>query len=158
MSILVETHYLKNLNKMNLLTIILNLVYYFLTKVKNPYPFFGTLILVALMLNTLLINSIAVVYILGGKSNKINELVYFALLALFLTLLYFYAIKRKTQIIEVKPSTKLNFLVAGIFLFTLISFIWCANINREKLSKEKSDILVKLKKESLEGKIRKLFE
>jgi hypothetical protein len=143
---------------MNILTIILNRVYYFLIKVKNRDPFLGTLILVALMLNTLLVNFIAVVYIFREESNKINELLYFVVLALIFTLLYFYAIKRKAQIIEVKPSTRLNFLVAGIFLFTLISFIWCANINREKLSKTKTEIIVKPSKESLEGKIRKLFK
>lgn len=143
---------------MNILTIILNRVYCFLIRVKNPYPFFGALILVALLLNTLLVNLIAVFYILNDKPNKINELLYFAVLAMIFMIVYFYAIKRKNQIVEVKPSPKLNFLVASIFLFTLISFIWCANTNRAKLSKEKPDIIVKPQKESLEGKIRKLFE
>lgn len=143
---------------MNILTIILNRVYCFLIKVKNPYPFFGALILVALLLNTLLVNLIAVFYIFNDKPNKINEFVYFSVLALIFIIVYFYAIKRKNQIIEVKPSPKLNLLVASIFLLTLISFIWCANVNRAKLSKEKPDIILKPQKESLEGKIRKLFE
>lgn len=158
MSILVGIHYLKNLNRMNILTIILNRVYCFLTKVKNQSPFFGTVGLVSLLLNSLVFNLVTFIYILNDKSLKINEIVYFFVWGVFSFIVYFYATKRKAEIIEVKPSTKLNFLVGGIFLFTLISFIWCANINREQLSKEKSDNFEKPKKESLEGKIRKLFE
>ena len=67
---------------------------------KNPYPFFGALILVALLLNTLLVNLIAVFYIFNDKPNKINELVYFAVLAMIFIMVYFYAIKRKNQIVE----------------------------------------------------------
>ena len=145
---------------MNILTIILNRVYYFLTKVKNPYPFFGALILVVLLINSLLNNLVTFIYLLNGKPNKINEIYYFSILILIFILIYFYAAKRKIQIMETKInfSHKLNFLVAGIFLFTLFSFIWCANVNREKLSKEKPEIIAKPKKESFEGKIRKLFE
>ena len=143
---------------MNILNILLNRVYCFLTKVKNQSPFSGTLILVAIVLNTLLVNLLTGYYILIDEPHKLNGLVYISVFIFILILLYLYAIKIKAQIIEVKYSTKFNFLVAGIFLFTLISFIWCANINREKLSKEKSEIKIESKKGSLEGKIKKLFE
>ena len=158
MSIIVEILYLKNLNKMNILTIILNRVYYFLSKVKNQSPFLGSIILVALLLNALAYTIIIFIDLINDKSNKIDEILYYSIWGLITVLVYLYARKRKAQIIEVKPSTKLNLLVAGIFLFTLISFIWCTNINREKLSKEKPNISVKPQKESLEGKIRGLFE
>jgi len=143
---------------MNILIIILNRIYCFLKKVKNQSPFFGTIGLVSLLLNSLVFNIVTFIYILIDKPLKINGIIYFLIWGAFFFTVYLYATKRKAQIIEVKTSTRLNILVAGIFLFTLISFIWCANINREKLSKEKSEILVKPKKESLEGKIRKLFE
>lgn len=145
---------------MNILIIILNRVYYFLTKVKNPYPFFGALILVALLINSLLNNLVTFIYLLNDKPNKINEIAYFSILLVIFLLVYFYASKRKIQIVETRINSahKLNLLVAGIFLFTLFSFIWFANVNREKLSKEKPDAIVKPQKESLEGKIRKLFE
>ena len=143
---------------MNILTIILNRVYYFLTKVKNQSPFLGTIILVALLLNALSYAITIFIDLMSDKSNKINELLYCFIWGTITVLVYLYARKRKAQIIELKLPTKLNFLVAGIFLITLISFIWCANINREKLSKENSNILEKPKKESVEGKIRKLFE
>lgn len=143
---------------MNILTVILNRVYCFLTKVKNQSPFLGSVILVALLINSLLNNIVLTVYVFKDKPLKDNGLIYFSVLVLILIIVYFYAIKRKNQIVEVKPSPKFNFLVASIFLFTLISFIWIANINRAMLSKEKPDTIVKPQKESLEGKIRNLFE
>jgi hypothetical protein len=139
---------------MNILTIILNRVYHFLIKTKNQSPFLGTIILVALLLNTLtyfLIMSIGIVNNKGG-------ILYYSIWGIITLLVYLYARKKKYQIKEVKLSTKKSILVAGIFLFTLISFIWCASINRAKLSKQNSNILEKIQKESLERKIRKLFE
>ena len=143
---------------MNILTVILNRVYFFLVKVKNQSPFFGAIVLVSLLLNILLNNLITVIHLLNDKPNKIDGIVYCLIWGIITGLVYFYARKRKTQIEEVKPSTRLNLLVVGVFLFTLISFIWCANINREKLSKENLKTSVKPQKESLEGKIRKWFE
>lgn len=143
---------------MNILIIIINRVYFFLVKVKNQTPFFGAIVLVSLLLNILLNNLITVIHLLSDKPNKIDGIVYYSIWGVITVLVYFYARKRKAQIEEVKPSTSLNLLVVGIFLFALLSFIWCANINRKKLSEKDLKIGVKSQNESLEGKIRKWFE
>ena len=142
---------------MSILTIILNRVYYVLTKVKNKSPFFGTIILVGLLLNTLIDSIITLIYIINDTPNR-DEVVYYIIWIISTLLLYLYARNRKTQIVEFKPSTKLNVLVVCVFIFAIVSFVLCANINREKLSVEKSNKIEKPKKESLEGKIRKLFD
>ncbi len=143
---------------MNILTIILNRVYILLLKVKNQSPFSGTVLLVALLLNSLVFNLVTFIYVLSDKPLIINKIVYFLTWGIITVFVYIYATKRKAQIIKLKSSTKLTLLVVGIFLFTLISFIWCANINREKLDKERSEIEVQPHKKSLEGRIRKWFD
>lgn len=102
---------------MNILTIILNRVYAFLTKVKNQSPFLGTVILVTILINTLLFDLVFFIYIVLDKANKINELVYFLILALIFIFVYLYAVKRRHQIVEsnISPSLKINFLVIGVF-------------------------------------------
>lgn len=143
---------------MNIFTIILNRTYRFLTKVKNQSPFLGAIIIVGLLLNTLVDILITLVYLLMSKSNN-NEILYYFIWAVITFLVYLYARKRKTQITEVNLSAKSNFLVAGVFLFALISVIWCGGINRERLSKEKTNTAItKPRKESLERKIRRLFD
>lgn len=143
---------------MNILTILLNRVYFLLLKAKNQSPFFGAVLIVSLLLNTLLDNIISVIYLLDDKTNKTDRIIYYSIWVIITVIVYIYATKRKAQIIKLKSSTKLTLLVVGIFLFTLISFIWCANINREKLDKERSAIEVKSHKKSLEGRIRKWFD
>jgi len=145
---------------MNILTIILNRVFYFLTKVKNQSPFFGAILLVSLLLNTLLISAISIIYLLNDKPSYYGGVIYFLIWGFMFIAVFLYAKKRKNRIVDNKItlSNRLNIVVAGIFLLTLILFIFCANINREKLSKVKSEINVKPRKESLEGQIRKLFD
>jgi hypothetical protein len=143
---------------MNILTVILNRVYLLLVKVKNQSPFFGAIVLVGLLLNTLAYTLIIFIDLVNDKSNKINEIFYYSIWAIITLFVYLYAKERKTQIVEVKLSTKFNFIVLGIYLLTLISVIWCGNLNREKLSKEHPEIGVKPQKKSLEGRIRKWFD
>jgi len=143
---------------MNILTVILNRVYLLLVKVKNQSPFFGAIVLVGLLLNVIFDNLITITQLIGDKPNKTNGLLYYSTWIIITILVYLFARKRKTQIVEVKLSTKFNFIVSGIFLLTLISVIWCGNLNREKLSKEQPEFGVKPQKKSVEGRIRKWFD
>ena len=112
---------------MNILTVILNRVYLLLVKVKNQSPFFGAIVLVGLLLNVIFDNLITITQLIGDKPNKTNGLLYYSTWIIITILVYLFAKKRKTQIVEVKLSTKFNFIVSGIFLLTLISVIWCGN-------------------------------
>jgi hypothetical protein len=143
---------------MNILTIMLNRVHLLLTKVNNQSPFLGAILLVALLINLLFDNLITIIYHINDKPNKINGVLYYLVWGIITLLVYLYARKRKTQIVDIKLSVRYNFVVASIFLFTIIIVIYFGNINREKLSKEKPKIVLKHKKKSLEGRIRKLFE
>jgi hypothetical protein len=143
---------------MNILTVILNRVYLLLVKVKNQSPFFGAIVLVGLLFNVIFDNLITITQLIGDKPNKTNGLLYYSTWIIITILVYLFARKRKTQIVEVKLSTKFNFIVSGIFLLTLILVIWCGNLNREKLSKEQTEFGVKPQKKSLEGRIRKWFD
>lgn len=146
---------------MNLLTLIFNRIYFFLNKVKNQSPFIGTLILVTLLVCINIGNIELFVYAFKSEPLVLNYSIEFLIMIVVIVLLFFYAKNKKHLIIQmdIKSSTIKNFIVAFLFLFTLISFICLANINRIKIFKEQPHSFQnKDKRESIEGKIRKWFE
>lgn len=143
-----------------MLLIILNRMYKLLTKVKNQSPFLGALILVTLLFSFTSLNIIGFYFMFKHEFFIIN-IPFFILFNIFIfILLYFYS-RRHIPFIKKgnvsSPSIK-NLIVLFIYLFTLISFIFLANINREKILKENKHIPQTEKRESLEGKIRKWFK
>ncbi|MBN8786844.1 MAG: hypothetical protein J0I84_07130 [Terrimonas sp.] len=147
---------------MNFLIVILNRVYFFLTKVKNQSPLFGAVTLVTVLISFSILNIIGLYYAFKIKSVIIVNIPLFLVLNLLIFIpLYFYANKKKALITErIVPYFKTkNLIVVILFLFTVVSTIYLASINRDKISEQtKKEQYEKPRKESLEGKIRKLFE
>jgi hypothetical protein len=146
---------------MNYIIIILNRVYFFLVKVKNQSPFLGAVILVSLIISVSLYNIQLLIYTFMIESIIIDNRIFFLGMLIIFFILYTYAKKKKTQIMEqnINYATVKNIVVASFFLFTIVSTIFLANINREKISKERQQMQSKQShKESLESKIRKWFE
>ncbi|MFT4017882.1 MAG: hypothetical protein QM668_13035 [Agriterribacter sp.] len=147
---------------MNFLIVILNRVYFFLTKVKNQSPLFGAVTLVTVLISFSILNIIGLYYAFKIKSVIIVNIPLFLVLNLLIFIpLYFYANKNKALITErTVPYFKTkNLIVVILFLFTVVSTIYLASINRDKISEQtKKEQYEKPRKESLEGKIRKLFE
>jgi hypothetical protein len=161
MNILVIIQSLKNQDKMNYIIIILNRVYFFLVKVKNQSPFLGAVILVSLIISVSLYNIQLLIYTFMIESIIIDNRIFFLGMLIIFFILYTYAKKKKTQIMEqnINYATVKNIVVASFFLFTIVSTIFLANINREKISKERQQMQSKQShKESLESKVRKWFE
>lgn len=146
---------------MNFLIVILNRVYFYLTKVKNRSPLLGAVVLVTILISFSILNVIGFYHLFEFEPLLVNiPLFLIANLLIFISL-YFYAHKSKVLIAErVIPSFKTkNLLVAILFLLTLISTIYLASVNRDKISKQtKNDQSEKPRKQSLEGKIRNWFE
>jgi hypothetical protein len=143
---------------MNFLIIILNRVYLLLTKVKNQSPLFGSAMLVAILFSFSLLNIIGLYYSFKIDPFIINFPLYFSLAFIIFILLFYYAKKNKSLIIErdiPSPKTK-NLVVALFYLAVVILMIYLANINAKKISKQtKNELNVKPRKESLEGVIKK---
>lgn len=146
---------------MNFLIIILNRIYFFLIKVKNQSPIFGAVTLVTVLISFSLLNIIGFYYAFKIEPFIINIPLFVLVSILIFIPLFFYTSKRKLMITEKSitfPNTK-NIIVSMLFLFTLVSTIFLANINREKISQQSKKVKsIKPQKESLEGKIRKWFE
>jgi hypothetical protein len=145
---------------MRVLIITLSRVYFLLLKVKNQSPFLGAIIIVTILLNSLLFEIITCYFLLKKHYLIINEIFYFLTLTLVFLLVYYFANKNKKQIIATNQysSKKNNLLVAGLFIFTLVSFIWSSNINRARIKNTSSETEKKIHKESLEREIRDLFD
>lgn len=146
---------------MNFFIVILNRVYFFLTKIKNQSPLFGASVIVALLIFFNIGNILLFKYSFSEGYHKINMGIgLFVLLIVFIGV-FLFAKSRKMDIINgnLEVSTFKKFLIIAIFLFTIISFVFLANINRQKIFKEQENTQSnEPKKESLEGKIRKWFE
>jgi hypothetical protein len=146
---------------MNFLIIILNRVYLFLTKVKNQSPLFGSVTLVTIVISFSLLNLIGFYFVFKVEPLTVNLPLFLASNVLIFIPLYFYARRNIVLITErTIPSFKVkNMVVVILFLFTVASTIYLANINRGKIftqkQKEQTD---KPRKESLENKIKKWFE
>lgn len=146
---------------MSLLIIILNRTFLFLTKAKNQSPLFGAAILVSLLISVSIGNIQLLYYAFTSKivNNNIEIEIIFLLVTFVMIFLY---AKRKEKLITNKSVSfpkKKDFFVASIYIFTIASFIFLANINRDKISKQtKQEQFDKPKKESLEGKIRRWFK
>lgn len=161
MNILVGILFLKNLNNMNFLIVILNRVYLFLTKVKNQSPFFGAVTLVTILIDFSLLNIVGFYFSFKSEPITVNIPVFICLSIFTFVFLFLYSKRHESLItLRVIPSHKTkNLLVIILYLFTFVSTIYLANINRAKILKQtKKEQLVKPQKESLEGKIRKWFE
>lgn len=155
------THCLKNLDSMNFLIIILNRVYVLLTKVKNQSPLFGAITLVTILIDFSLLNIVGFYSSFKIEPITVNIPVFIALSILTFVPLFFYSKKNESLITEkIIPSHKTNnLLVIILYLFTFVSTIYLANINRTKiLGQAKKEQSIKPRKESLEGKIKKWFE
>ncbi len=146
---------------MNPLTIILNRVFWFLTKVKNQSPLLGASILVSILIGVFLRNVVLLIYVFKKHPLKTYNWLDYTIFLLIFLLTYFYARKKKGEIMNnaLWSSKGNNLFVVFLYLFIVFSFIFLAKVNRDKIftetKKEQSDLP---RKESLENKIRKSFE
>lgn len=142
------------------MVLILNRVYWFLTSVKNPSPFLGAVILVTLLIGVSLRNLLLTFYAFKPEPMITNNGRDFLILGIVFILMYWFSTKKRDQIEAARvEATKLqSWVVAVLFISTLVAFILLANVNREKIFNQvDSNSLNKPQKESLEGKIRKWF-
>lgn len=144
---------------MNILILILNRIYFFLSKVKNQSPFLGTIILGTLLITVTLGNIKLAIYAFKPELLTTNYIVEVIIILVVLVFLFWFSKKKKSQIIKsnIKSPAKNNIIVSFIFLFTVICFILLANINREKIfteRKAKFSIEQLEKQKSLERKLR----
>lgn len=146
---------------MNILIVILNRVYLFLTKVKNQSPLFGAVTLVTILISFSLLNTIGFYYTSKIEPIIINIPAFIGLSILIFIPLFFYSKRNEyliTERVVTSHKTK-NLLVIILYLFTFVSTIYLANINRTKIIEQtKQEQSIEPRKESLEGKIRKWFE
>lgn len=145
---------------MRYIILILNRVYWFLTLVKNPSPFLGAIILVTLLIGVSIRNLLLVFYFFESEPMITNIGIDFLILVVIFFFIYWFSIKNKEHIEadRVNYSKFQNWFVCFLFLFTLVSFVFLANLNREKIFRENSGkISKKPQKESLEVTIRKMF-
>lgn len=146
---------------MNPLIVILNRVYLFLTKVKNQPPLFGAVCISTLLLYATLNNLVLLVFAFKTSSLIISGYVDFIEIAIIFSLVYYYAVKKKKQIVDPNlfSGIRNNLFVVFVIIFTVVSFVFLANFNRNKIfiqkRKEQSD---HPRKQSLESRIKKWFE
>ncbi len=143
------------------MVLILNMVYWFLTSVKNPSPFLGAVILVTLLIGVSLRNLLLTFYAFKPEPMITNNGRDFLILGVVFILMYWFSTKKRDQIEAARvEATKLqSWVIALLFISTLVAFILLANVNREKIFNQvDSNSLNKLQKESLEAKIRKWFK
>lgn len=161
MNIIVVTLYLKNQDSMHFLIVILNRVYLLLTKVKNQSPLFGAVTLVTILIDFSLLNIAGFYSVFRTEPIKVNIPAFIGLSILTFVPLFFYSKRNEYLITErviTSHKTK-NLIVIILYLFTFVSTIYLASINRTKIIEQtKQEQSIKPKKESLEGKIRKWFE
>ena len=146
---------------MNILIVILNRVYLFLTKVKNQSPLFGACGILMLLIYATLNNLILFFYAFKSYPLKIKNYIDFIEMGLIFIAIYYYAYKNKQKVINhsLFSGVRNNLFVILLYIFTVVSFIFLANINRQKIFEQtKKEQSIKPRKESLEGKIRKWFE
>ncbi len=146
---------------MNFFIVILNRVYFILTKIKNQSPLFGASVIVSLLVFFNIGNIILFKYSFSESYHKINIGIGLFVLLIIFTIVFLFAKSKKQDIIndDIEISTFKKVVIIVIFLFTAILFIFLANINRQKIFKERKEVQSnEPKKESLEGKIRKWFE
>ncbi|WP_209332999.1 hypothetical protein [Lunatimonas salinarum] len=146
---------------MRYMVLILNMVYWFLTSVKNPSPFLGAVILVTLLIGVSLRNLLLTFYAFKPEPMITNNGRDFLILGVVFILMYWFSTKKRDQIEAARvEATKLqSWVIALLFISTLVAFILLANVNREKIFNQvDSNSLNKLQKESLEAKIRKWFK
>ncbi len=141
---------------MNFLILILNRAYFFLLKVKNQSPLLGATILVTLLFSVSIHNLMLLIFAFSNEALKIDNRIEFAGMILIFFILFEYAKKRKSRIIQVniKRRALKNTVVTLIFLCTTILFILLSNINREKIFMDTKKENNPAKRESLEGRIR----
>jgi len=116
-------------------TIILNRLFHFLTKVNNPAPLHGAVMLMVILL--ILIGDSFRLFIYAFQPEPLisNKYAYLPIAVVLYFLINAYAKKNIEAIIdhEVRFALRKNLLVALIFITVTVSFIWLANINREKI-------------------------
>lgn len=141
---------------MNYLTLIFNRVYFFLTKIGNQSPFIGTVILVSLLVIVFVNNIKLSFYALGKSYVLLDEKIEYFIMAVIFVLLYFYAKNRRQQIINnIKTEKIKDVIIISLFIVSATIYIFLANINRQKIFKEREKIQSDNfpKKESIEGKV-----
>lgn len=145
---------------MRYIILILNRVYWFLTLVKNPSPFLGAVILVTLLIGVSIRNLLLVFYSFKSEPMITNIGIDFLILVVVFIFMYWFSMKNKELIkaARVNYSKFQNWFVCFLFLFTIVSFILLANLNRKKIfdqidSSYSNDPQI----ESLEGEIRNWF-
>ena len=146
---------------MNFLIIILNRVYLLLTKVKNQSPLFGAACLVTILISFSLLNIIGLYYVFKITPVMIGTPLFIGLNVLIFIPTFYYAKKHETKITnkEIPSAGIKNAIVIFLYLFTVISTVYLADINRNKISiKNKKEKIKAPRKESLEGRIRKWFD
>jgi hypothetical protein len=146
---------------MNFLIIILNRVYLLLTKVKNQSPLLGASILVSLFVGILIENVFLFIYAFKPVALSTSNWIDYILMLIIFLLIYFYARKKKQQVVNhsLVQGIKYNLFVAFVYISTIVSFVFLANINADKiLNQNRKEHSTKPKKESLEGRIRKWFD
>ena len=146
---------------MNFLIIILNRVYLLLTKVKNQSPLVGAALLVTLLVNLNLLNLLEFYFAFKPEPVIVNTYLFLLLGLLIFIPLFHYAKKHETKITnnEIASAGVKNVIVIFIYLFTVVSTVNLADINRNKISiKNKKERIKAPRKESLEGEIRKWFD
>lgn len=146
---------------MNFFIIILNRVYLLLVKVKNQSPLLGSVILVTILISFNLINIFSLYYAFKEKPLIVGTPFFLFFNILIFIPLLFYANRCKLLIIDRKISSpnKKSMLVLLLYLFTILSFIYLANVNRRIISNQYKIIPpTGQEKESLERRIRRWFE
>jgi hypothetical protein len=146
---------------MNFLIVILNRVYLFLTIAKNQSPLFGASGILMLLIYATLNNLLLFFYAFKSYPLRIESYIDFIEMGLIFIGIYYYAYKNKQKVINhsLYSGLRNNLIVILLYIFTVMSFILLANINRQKISEQtKKEQSNKPRKESLEGKIRKWFE
>jgi hypothetical protein len=145
---------------MNILILILNRVYHFLTIVNNQSPLLGTVGIVMLLIYSTLNNILLLIYSFKPNPFVSENYIDFIEMVLIFILLFFYCKKNKEKIINHSKFSNLknSLFVIILYLFTIVSFVFLAKINREKIFnvQEKKDIQG-AKKKSLEGRVRQWF-
>jgi hypothetical protein len=145
---------------MNVLVLVFNRMYFILQKVGNQSPFLGAVILVTILISSVILSIWLGVFAFRDEALHIQSGTYFLIIVVVFTLLYLFANKYKEKIIcyNIDVPRLKNIYVLSLFIVALGTFIFLSNINRAKIFKERSTLINRNKKESLESEIRKWLE
>ena len=141
------------------LIIILNRVYFLLTRVNNQSPFLGAVILVTLLISSMILSIWLGVFAFKDVALHMQSVTYFLIIFIVFTLLYLFARKNKEKFIfhNVNGSVLKNIYVLSLYIVAFGTFIFLSNVNREKIFKNRGTSIIKSKNQSLESDIRTWF-